>query len=160
MEIRDRNLLYALLRAEFDRARRHKLNLSCIMLCVRNPKEILQEHGSDFLESAVQLLTEMVRSSDIIASYNKEKFLIVLPMVNAESSTFAAQRINRVFTHLPLSKGPDPVKPTLSIGIASISDKGVNSPEDLIRCAETALNKADSGGKEALCLWRDLTQQP
>lgn len=49
MEIRDPNLLKALLNAEFDRAKRYKLYLSCILLHTCNLKEISKKQGSVFL---------------------------------------------------------------------------------------------------------------
>ncbi|MFQ5957102.1 MAG: GGDEF domain-containing protein [Candidatus Brocadiales bacterium] len=161
MEIRDRNLLDTLLKAEFDRAKRHKQHLSCIMLRMCDLEEIDKKQNIDspnsIIDDSVTLLSGMVRSSDIVATYNTEKFLIVLPMVNADSTTFVAQRIWRVFKDFFCSKGTTTDKPTIRMGVSSISDRDINSPGDLIRCAETALSRAMSKEGDALCLWRDLT---
>lgn len=160
MEVRDRNLLEVLLKSEFDRARRHKLHLSCIMLSICGLEDVDSTQGAsslDFItDESSKLLSEMVRSSDIIAPYNKEKFLIVLPMVNADSTTCVAQRVWRVFKDYFYFKGTATDKPAMGIGISSIFDRDINSPADLIRCAETALNRALSKGGNTICLWRDL----
>lgn len=160
MEIRDYNLLDILLKAEFDRVRRHKLHLSCIMLRISELDDIRQKQGADFLESVLEaslkLLSGMVRSSDIIARYADNKLLVVLPMESADSASYVAQRVHRVFTLYSFSKGTASEKVTLSMGISSSSDRNVNSTEDLLRGAETALNLAMEKGGDTLCLWRDL----
>lgn len=160
MEVRDRNLLEVLLKSEFDRARRHKLHLSCIMLklCDLEDADSKQDVSSlDFIiNESIKLLSETVRSSDIVASYNKEKFLVVLPMVSAHSTTCVAQRVWRIFKDYFYFKGTTANIPPMCMGISSIFDQDINSPVDLIRCAETALNRALSKGENAICLWKDL----
>ncbi len=163
MEVRDRNLLEVLLKSEFDRAKRHDLPLSCIMLCICDLTENIKKRGAGFLdtilEESVTLLSGMVRTSDIIALYTKKTFLIVLPMVNTDSTAFVAQRIHRTFAQYKFSDQAIPEKITVIMGNASITDKEMSSPEDLIRCAETALERARSQGGDTLCLWRDLIEQ-
>lgn len=160
MEVRDRNLLEILLNSEFDRARRHKLHLSCIMLQVGSLGDTDCKHDASSLDfiinESIKLLSEMVRSSDIIAPYNKEKFLIVLPMVNAHSTTCVAQRVWRAFKDYFYFKGTAANIPPMCMGISNIFDRDINSPVDLIRCAETALNRALSKGETTICLWKDL----
>ena len=159
MEVRDRNLLESLLKSEFERAKRYNLQLSCIVVCVSGLTENIEKSGAAFLDKmldeSIALLSSMVRASDIIAPYTKEKLLVVLPMVNIDGTSFVAQRIHRMFSQYKLPDQPAN-KLTVSIGISNVFDKGVNTPGDLVRCAETALAQALSQGGDALCLWRDL----
>lgn len=159
MEVRDRNLLETLLKSEFERAKRYDLQLSCIVVCVSGLTENIEKRGAAFLDKildeSIALLSSMVRASDIIAPYTKEKLLVVLPMVNIDGTSFVAQRIQRVFSQYELPDQPTN-KLAVSMGISNVSDKGVNTPGDLIRCAETALAQALSQGGDTPCLWRDL----
>ncbi len=160
MEVRDRNLLEMLLKSEFERAKRYNLQLSCIVVCVCGLTEFVKKQGAPafdkILDDSMKLLTGMVRASDIVAPHTEEKFLIVLPMVNTDSTSFVAQRIHRIFSQYRFPEQPPSDKLTVSMGISSVDDKEVNTPGDLIRCAETALAQALSQGGDTLCLWRDL----
>ncbi len=162
MEVRDRNLMEILLRSEFDRAKRYNLPLSCIMLCVVDLTKDDKKRGMNFLdailEESVALLSGMVRTSDIVALYSKDRLLILMPMVNTDTTSFVAQRIHRLFTQHSFTERHYAAKMSVSMGIASASDKDVNSPEDLMRCAETALKQAQAQGGNTLCLWRDITE--
>lgn len=101
-----------------------------------------------FVDSSLKLLSEMVRSSDIVACCNTEKFLVVLPMADIGSTTYVAQRIQKTFKQYNF---------LTSIGVSSISDGDMDSSENLISNAETALNRAIEKGEDTLYLWRDLT---
>ncbi|MFQ5956910.1 MAG: diguanylate cyclase domain-containing protein [Candidatus Brocadiales bacterium] len=156
MKIRFSNLLEGLLRADFDLAKRHRLRLSCIMLRIRGLESANRKQGADSpgitKDESLELLSKVLRSSDIITHYKEGQFLIVLlPMEDAERATNVCQRIRSVFTKA------SPKKLVMSMGISNVSDRNVNSPLDLIHCAETALNRALEKGGDSLCLWRDLT---
>ena len=101
--------------------------------------------GDDLLAEAAPRLKQVVRSSDTVARFDGDEFGILLEEVaNERDAVEMAQRIAAVFTR-PFVLGGDEHFVSTSIGIALAS--GGELADDLIRDADSALNRAKERGR-------------
>jgi len=147
----NRRALVEKLEQEMDRAARYATMLTGMMLDIDNFKQINDTHGhlvgDRVLKQIANLLKREQRSVDIVARYGGEEFVVLLPeTTSAESRNFAERILRRVATH-DFGEPGNPVRVTISIGIASYPDERVSDGESLLRLADTHLYRAKSDGR-------------
>ena len=109
--------------------------------------------GDAVLRQYAQLLTSMVRSSDIVARYGGEEFAIVLPNSPLGNAFEIAERIRTAVQHQTWTDGETALdlKLTASFGIADIRDG--ETTVDLIARADSKLYEAKRLGRNRTILW-------
>ncbi|MDI6744822.1 MAG: diguanylate cyclase [Thermodesulfovibrionales bacterium] len=138
---------------EFERARRLKKNLGCIMIDVDKFKSINDEFGhlvgDEVLRETSIRIKNVIRIYDILGRYGGEEFLIVLPDADFDNTKSLAERIREnvkadifLATDMPLH-----IHITISSGIARMTDVD-NSIDDIIKRADKRLYKAKSSGRD------------
>jgi len=147
----NRRALVVKLEQEMDRAARYATMLTGMMLDIDNFKQINDTHGhlvgDRVLKQLAALLKREQRSVDIVARYGGEEFVVLLPETTSiESRNFAERILRRVATH-DFGEPGQPVRVTISIGIASYPDERVTDGESLLRLADTHLYRAKSDGR-------------
>jgi two-component system cell cycle response regulator len=147
----NRRALMEKLEQEMDRAARYATMLTGMMVDIDNFKQINDTHGhlvgDRVLKQLSALLKREQRSVDIVARYGGEEFVVLLPeTTNTESRNFAERILRRVATH-DFGESGQPVRVTISIGIASFPDERVSDGESLLQLADTHLYRAKSDGR-------------
>jgi diguanylate cyclase (GGDEF)-like protein len=147
----NRRALMEKLEQEMDRAARYATMLTGMMVDIDNFKQINDTYGhlvgDRVLKQLANLLKREQRSVDIVARYGGEEFVVLLPeTTNAESRNFAERILRRVSAH-DFGEPGNPVRVTISIGIASYPDERVSDGESLLRLADTHLYRAKSDGR-------------
>ena len=147
----NRRALMEKLEQEMDRAARYATMLTGMMVDIDNFKQINDTHGhlvgDRVLKQLANLLKREQRSVDIVARYGGEEFVVLLPeTTNTESRNFAERILRRVSAH-DFGEPGNPVRVTISIGIASYPDERVSDGESLLRLADTHLYRAKSDGR-------------
>jgi diguanylate cyclase (GGDEF)-like protein len=149
------------LRTEFDRARRHRLPLSLVMIDVDHFKQYNDAfghlRGDACLVAVASALAGMVRRpADFVARYGGEEFAFVLPDTDSRDARAIAERAREAVMRLALD-APTPVGcVTVSAGCATIGHGDVTTLDELIEAADAALyaakgagrNRVDGGGSE------------
>ncbi len=101
--------------------------------------------GDELLAAAAPRIKQAVRSSDTVARFGGDEFGILLEEITGErDATEMAQRIASVFTRPFVLDGSEHFV-TTSIGIALA--EGNEAPDDLIRDADAAMNRAKERGR-------------
>ena len=104
--------------------------------------------GDRVLMETANRLRGAIRSSDLLARFGGDEFLLILPAANHATVTIIAQRMidamSKAFTF-----DNKTVYVTASIGIAMAPHDGA-TPADLLRHADTALYKAKAAGRNTL----------
>ncbi|MDP3406945.1 bifunctional diguanylate cyclase/phosphodiesterase [Bosea sp. (in: a-proteobacteria)] len=104
--------------------------------------------GDRVLMETAERLRGAIRSSDLLARFGGDEFLLILPAANHAVVTAIAQRMidamSKAFT-----LDNKTVYVTASIGIAMAPFDGA-TPADLLRHADTALYKAKAAGRNTL----------
>jgi diguanylate cyclase (GGDEF)-like protein len=97
--------------------------------------------GDEILRNVASLLQDD-RSSDIVARYSGEEFVLLLPETTKTGALTKASRLVQQISELEL---PGNRALTLSVGVACLSDDAAD-PEGLLTAAEAALRGAKRGG--------------
>ena len=148
----NRRALLDRLTAEVDRARRFNSALSLLLLDVDHFKQINDTAGhlagDNVLRQLATLLEDAVRKVDIVARYGGEEFVTILPETATDGGVIFAERLRERIAAQAFDVGAaQPVRLTVSIGIATFPSPRVASTEDLFILADEALYRAKSGGR-------------
>lgn len=148
------------LHTEWQRARRHSLPLSLLLLDVDHFKQVNDELGhlvgDDCLISIAELCAgEIQRSGDLLARYGGEEFSVLLPATDEEGAHRVAERLRMVIARTPVYPGDGgaPVNLTVSVGVASMIPSEGGEPAELIQRADQALYAAKGGGRNQVRRW-------
>ncbi len=138
----NRRLLQIQFEKSFEGAKRYEKPLSIIMLDIDHFKEYNDTHGhvegDKLLVSIANILLKDLRSPDYIFRYGGEEFLIMLPDTDVKNAGIVAERVRNIVA--------SQLKITVSLGI-SFYHNSINTKEDLINNADTALYKAKQNGR-------------
>ncbi|MBU2753167.1 diguanylate cyclase [Acidithiobacillus sp. CV18-2] len=139
------------LKEAWETALRYGSRLAVIMLDVDHFKRVNDEHGHDAGDRALcalaKVLKEHVRSSDRVARWGGEEFVIVCSNSGAEEAQQLAERLRSAAEGL---NGDFP-SITLSGGVAERVPE-MSSPDDLLRAADQALLHAKRDGRNRIIL--------
>ena len=134
------------------RARRWDHSECVLFLDMDNFKQINDQYGHDFgnmtLQAVAERLSHGLRSSDMLARYAGDEFVIHLDMEAGESREACvevAQKIHELFSTPLLVDGIE-VETGVSIGIAFYPDHG-QDPKNLIASADKAMYLARKQGR-------------
>jgi diguanylate cyclase (GGDEF)-like protein len=143
---------------EFDRAKRHKNNLTLLM-CDIDYFKLYNDffghpQGDECLKQVAKVLQETFnRAGELATRYGGEEFAIILPSINRAEAEKQAQRLINNLEHRQIPHVPESVRPyvTMSIGIAQLSAKqDLDNYHTLLEAADDALYKAKENGRNQL----------
>jgi two-component system cell cycle response regulator len=147
---------------EFKRSRRHKHTLALLMIDVDDFKAFNDQYGhpcgDHCLRMIAEILRENVREIDLTARYGGEEFVVSLPYADMDTAKLIGERLLRsVDEHdeIPCASG---ARLSVSIGV-SLFPNHADSPEELLRTADTALYMAKRRGKNQYCVYSDTDSQ-
>jgi diguanylate cyclase (GGDEF)-like protein len=148
------------IRKEIGRAERFQETFSIIMLDVDGLKEYNDVHGhlrgSGVIKRVAQLVSDELRSIDMLCKYGGDEFVVVLPRTPKAGAAKAAERIRGSISEARFLGEKQTGKITASMGIAAFPADGV-TVQDLISNADKALYKAKRHGRNQVWLSGDRT---
>jgi diguanylate cyclase (GGDEF)-like protein len=139
---------------ELVRAQRLKSSMSVLFLDLDSFKKVNDHHGhllgSKILVEMAGLLKNAVRKVDAVARYGGDEYIIVLTDTNSKGAMIVAERIRQmVEEHVFLEEENYRIRLTISIGVASYPEHGVNKVE-LLHLADDAMYKGKFGRKNVV----------
>ncbi len=148
---------------EIDRARRFDRAFSVLMLDLDHFKELNDTHGhaagDNVLRQLADLLSQLVRSIDVVARYGGEEFTILLPECPHDCGQEVAERLRRAVENTTFQTDAGELELSISLGLAS----GSNMPLDLealIEAADRALYAAKEAGRNQCWSWHPEGPRP
>ena len=126
--------------------------LSVMMADIDHFKIVNDTHGhqagDDVLREIGKRFLAHVRPTDIVCRTGGEEFIVIMPDTPGERACAAAERIRHAVAAevFPVLGGALNLAITVSAGIATLQDQ-VESIDDLIHRADSALYQAKSGGR-------------
>ncbi|MEW6982549.1 GGDEF domain-containing protein [Colwelliaceae bacterium 6471] len=121
-------------------------SLCLLMIDVDDFKKVNDHYGhqkgDEALHKIGHCLNKRIREMDLAARYGGEELAVILPNTDIEEAYIIGERIRKDIKKLDF----DGFSVTVSIGIGS-TNKPKNTPESLIKQADTALYKAKAAGK-------------
>ncbi|GEM_PF-6206816 len=167
----NRRQFFDLAEREYERSRRHSLNLSLAIFDLDDFKRFNKNFGhavgDTALKRLVQLFQTELRPSDILGRSGGEEFVLLLPQTDLTNACRILERLRRLLQEKPMmaSLGQTPSHPfpeaqettfekaptalTISVGISALGPQTLGIP-NLISEAEMALEKAKSQGGNAV----------
>ncbi len=141
--------LQNLLRIEFARARRYGYPLACLTLQVDRLDHLRDLYGvaakREILESVVKLVQGQTRTSDAVASY-ADRVTLLLPHTDNEGANIIGARLMQKAGELAFRAGDRELAITVSVGIATFSERGSIFYDSVLKNAEQALARIVAAG--------------
>jgi len=137
---------------ELERARRHNLELSLIMIDIDFFKSYNDTNGHPAGDVVLKIIADAVRENirkiDIPCRYGGEEFILILPDTGKTAAVVVAEKIRDLIEKMPFKnqeKQPNG-KLTISIGVATFPEDGATSNE-LVENVDANLYKAKQSGR-------------
>ncbi len=150
-EVYNRHYFSEVLAAEFEKARRYRNPLSCIMLDVDHFRGFNTLHGHDLgdwvLKETAAILKKHLRHADILARYGGDEFVVLQPMTEESAAAMTADRLCRAVSDTVWESDAGTLDITISVGVASMGNPICHSGIDLIKRADEALYRAKELGR-------------
>ena len=151
----NRRAFFEAAEAELARARRHGYGLVLLLLDVDHFKRINDTRGHAAGDRALVSLTEVlqhsVRQGDIAARLGGEEFVVLLSHCEREDGLRFAERLRETVsaTLVDVGEGQEPLRITVSIGLADVRSHGVGLDQLLSR-ADRAMYRAKNAGRDRI----------
>ncbi len=146
-EVFNRRHIMSRFEEEFEKFKRLKKNVSCIMADIDNFKAVNDSYGhlvgDQVLKAISHRIRNTVRAYDILGRYGGEEFLIIMPDTSLEDARELAERIRTRVKEETVNNATI----TLSLGVVCVEESD-RSVDDIIRRADENLYKAKKGGKD------------
>ena len=146
---------------EFQAAVRYQYPLAFLMFDLDLFKQINDTlghtAGDKLLVDVAQAAAAQVRTSDLVARYGGDEFIVLLPHASAQQALVVAERIRASVAAIPvdgLRDDQEPFTVTLSMGITEMRPKPADDNlERIIQRADDALYKAKRSGRNRVETW-------
>ncbi len=146
---------------EIELARRHHQPLALLLLDVDHFKAINDTHGHQagdlVLVEVGKRCRETLRTTDLLARWGGEEFIVLLPNTPQIRAQQLAERVREaVSASAQLVLGDQSVQVTVSVGVAGTAPGPAVSLETLIQRADEALYRAKHAGRDQV----SMSEQP
>ena len=143
-----------LIELEFHRAKRYDSSLSFIMIDIDHFKEFNDTYGhllgDRILTEVSQLLKRNLRMHDQIGRYGGEEFGLMMPETDLEGAKIVAERHRKSVEEFVSYEDGNPLKITISLGVATFPHPQIKKLDDLIRLADDALLESKREGRNRI----------
>jgi diguanylate cyclase (GGDEF)-like protein len=138
--------LIRILESEHRRALRYRRNFALLMVDVDYFKQVNDTYGhpcgDQVLQTIARLFKECVRTTDVVARYGGDEIAIILLETNKGTALKVSEKLRRVVERHPFEWEGQTFQVTVSIGVASVLEKGIEDWNGLLNAADKALYQA------------------
>jgi len=150
-------------RYEYLRATRYRQPLSCIMADIDFFKTVNDTYGhpagDEVLKAVAGAIRRAVRDVDIVTRYGGEEFAVLLPNTSPAGARSCAEHVWSAIGAASIRLPQGVIHITASVGVATL-DRSCRAEEDLLRHADQALYAAKRRGRNNVCSWNELQEEP
>ena len=154
-DLPNRQLLVDRLSQALAQARRHQQPLALLFLDVNQLRHVNDNFGhtagDSILREVAQRLRQSLREVDTVARLGGDEFAVLLPGATAEGAGQVADKLIERLAQPCRVEGHE-FSLTFSIGVA-LSPDDADTPEALLRCADTAMYRAKLEGRGRWCFY-------
>ena len=148
--------------AQWRSASRNSSPVSLLFIDIDHFKYFNDHYGHQAGDRCLQSVAGIIQSSvnrahDLAARYGGEEFVVLLPHTTLDNALLIARRITVGIEQLAIEHAASPTSRhlTLSIGVSCMVPKGSRRPEQLLKCADTALYRAKAAGRNQIIYFSD-----
>ncbi|MCX6558032.1 MAG: GGDEF domain-containing protein, partial [Candidatus Aminicenantes bacterium] len=151
---------FELIKMETKKAQRHSQSYALIMFDVDYFKNFNDhnghQRGSETLKDIGAIMKSKFRTSDLLAKYGGDEFVIILPHTDKVGAYLAAERLREsVEKHVfPGAEFQPQKKLTISLGLAAFPEHGLNE-EEILNRADKALYFAKESGRNRTVIYNE-----
>jgi diguanylate cyclase (GGDEF)-like protein len=146
------------LEAEYRRALRYRRNFALLMADVDFFKQVNDNFGhpcgDQVLKDIARLFKECVRTTDIVARYGGDEIAVILLETNKTTALKVSEKLRRVVERYPFQWEGKAFQVTVSIGVASVLEQGIEDWDGLLKAADKALYQAKEGRRNMVVAFR------
>jgi len=132
---------------EFERAKRNQSAVALLVVDIDHFKQFNDVYGhtrgDEVLKLVADHLCHGVRRGDNVCRYGGEEFTVILPGATGEEAATVAETLR----HTVQSNTPADSPVTISIGVASTTDRDFNTVDEMFRAADAAMYRAKEAGR-------------
>lgn len=145
------------LRAAWERAAGRRNSIALLMFSIDDFAEKKRKNGyryGDMLQTRVAAILKesLRRSDDMVARYDVQHFVVMLPGVGTEGATQIGERLRGCIEELTVYVGTERHRATVTVGVASLRAKRNVEREKLVECTTRALDQAKQTGPNTVCV--------
>ncbi len=141
----------SILESEIARVMRYAQPFTVIMIDVDGLKSVNDRYGhtagSRLITTIAQSIKDSVRSTDVLARYGGDEFVILMAHSSTDNARMAAERIRTAIHNTSFDIKGNRISTTVSVGIASFPES-VEEPGDVLEKADIALYKSKQSGRD------------
>ncbi|MEX1184438.1 MAG: diguanylate cyclase [Gemmatimonadota bacterium] len=157
--------IHGLLAEEYERVERTNDCMSVAMFDLDRFKLVNDTHGHQagdrVLVEMAEILRDSARDIDRLGRYGGEEFMALLPETCIDDAAVFVERVRREVARRPFDVGrDDPLRMTISAGVATYPHATIDSVETLVRLADEALYAAKAGGRDRVVRFDENTAGP
>lgn len=146
-------------------AKRHKYSIGCLLIDIDHFKSINDAYGHDIgdkaLKGAAHIMAKKMRDGEVLARFGGEEFIICLCRADIDGAIAAAERMRKAVAEANFSDTADnPLKVTISIGVAIYPQDGLTNSDDIIKAADEALYLAKRTGRNKTAVYSESIALP
>lgn len=139
-------------------ARRHGYNMAVAIMDLDNFKLNNDNHGhavgDQLLCEFAHILRSVARTSDVVARYGGDEFVVLFPQTDLPFAAMLGERIRKAVADHVFCADSLRLSMTTSIGLATSQDIGPAAPaSEMLRLADMALYGAKRQGRDRVRLW-------
>jgi diguanylate cyclase (GGDEF)-like protein len=146
-----RHAFESLLEHARERAQRVGSALSLLVIDIDHFKQINDSHGhiagDTVLRRFAGTIRARLRSSDVFARLGGEEFAVILNDTDETGSLRVAEDLRGAIEEMDLAQLSPIARVTISIGVSTVSGKGVPSTDEMVERADRALYAAKHAGR-------------
>ncbi|MBO6566927.1 MAG: diguanylate cyclase [Pseudomonadales bacterium] len=162
--LHNRKYFEEVLSMECRRARRQGYEMSICFMQLDNFEQIGRDYGSDFSNTALNSLAEVVssflrRPSDFLALYNQSVIVALLPYLSMGEASDITEKIRQSVENRSFIASGDRVQITLSAGIATSSNFEELDESEFVQLSRKALTKAHASGGNRIEQQEDVRER-
>jgi diguanylate cyclase (GGDEF)-like protein len=144
--------IHGLLAEEYERVARTHDCMSVAMFDLDHFKAVNDTYGHQagdrVLVELADILRDVARDVDRLGRYGGEEFMALLPETCIDDAAVFVERVRREVARRPFDVGRDePLRMTLSAGVATYPHDTIRDVESLVRLADQALYTAKETGR-------------
>jgi len=145
--------------AELGRSNRYEHTFCVAMLDIDGFMTVNDEdhptRGDAALRTFVDCVNQVKRSSDVLARYGGDEFVLLMPETDRAGAVAVLERVRSRTEQTPLVDG---IVLTVSCGVAEYDPRSAMPGNKLIRCADRALHEAKKAGRNCVKTWWQVSQ--
>jgi two-component system, cell cycle response regulator len=92
-----------------------------------------------------------LRAEDVLARYGGEEFVVLVRGLDLESVGKLANRVRKGIERLSIPWELQTIRPTVSVGVASLSECAEPTVQALVALADLRLYQAKTAGRNRVC---------